>query len=89
MVITSVNNKAVDNIGKDLLEEIDYFNELVHDIKDDDINYSGMLCARLGNKVNMDFFKDKVINSLLNGLKEAENYKANKKIIFQYNQVFP
>lgn len=63
IIITSTNNKAVDNIGVELLKEIEYFTEFLGsgDIK-------GLFCARLGKQKNIDDFKAEMLNPLLKGL---------------------
>ena len=65
MVITSFNNKAVDNIGLDLLKELDYFSELVADEEED---YKGIACARLGNFENMGKFRHQFLQPLIRSL---------------------
>lgn len=69
MIIASANNKAVDNIGEDLLKEIDYFSEVIYE---NEKGYRGILCARLGNRNNMLEFRNIILNPLIAFLEDAK-----------------
>lgn len=57
IVISSTNNKAIDNIGLELLLEIPYFCDFAKTMEQDSTGpYSGSLCARLGNGKNIEHF---------------------------------
>lgn len=66
MMIASTNNRAVDNIGIELLNEIEYFSEVVQASEEE---YKGTLCARLGNRENMLEFRDEILSPLIDFLK--------------------
>ena len=56
-MISSTNNKAIDNIGLELLLEIPYFCDFAKTMEQDSTGpYSGSLCARLGNGKNIEHF---------------------------------
>ncbi|MBM7645971.1 hypothetical protein JOD45_002196 [Scopulibacillus daqui] len=71
IIVTSTNNKAVDNIGKELLAEIPYFERLASDNSE----MKGLFCARLGNNKNVQAFKQNVLTALMNALQNEENEK--------------
>ena len=77
MVLTSTNNDAVDNIGLELLREVEYFG----DIARDDLSrqygnetLKGIFCARLGKKDNMDSFNLGALRPLIKLLKSSDDY---------------
>lgn len=74
MIITSTNNKAVDNIGLELLQEIDYLSENLNSSE-----IKGMFCARLGNQTNINKFKSDLLHPLLNGLSSHNTSQDNVK----------
>lgn len=83
MVVTSTNNKAVDNIGIDLLKEVDYFSEIASEH-----GYKGILCARLGKIKNLDRFRDEALNPLIEFLGEAVyDEKEAKKCIAEFRKI--
>lgn len=65
MLIASTNNKAVDNIGVELLNELEYFSEVINESEKE---YKGILCAKLGNVYNMDEFRSLILIPLINYL---------------------
>lgn len=74
IVVTSTNNKAVDNIGKELLSEVSYFSQFVSErVENNQDAIAGLMCARLGNKRNIDQFRAKVLNPLKNGLQSNDS----------------
>jgi len=56
IIISSTNNKAIDNIGLELLKEVPFFSEFAETIKGTEQDYVGILCARLGNGDNIKNF---------------------------------
>lgn len=72
IIITSTNNKAVDNIGKELLEEIPYLNKYIKHNLQNEAGFQGLLCARLGKKENVDFFKNRMVRLLIEELKKDD-----------------
>jgi hypothetical protein len=84
MIITSTNNKAVDNIGMELLQEIDYLSESLSNSE-----IKGLFCARLGNKTNVNQFKAELLQPLLNGLSKDGTSQDNVKEEFLslYNEL--
>lgn len=69
MVITSFNNKAVDNIGIELLKELDFFSELT----DKEEGNKGVVCARLGKIDNMRNFRHQFLQPLIQRLGNISN----------------
>lgn len=88
MVITSTNNLAVDNIGKELLEEIPYFSEFIDAGKNQGLEYKGMICARLGKKDNINHFKLNIFKPFIEELRKIDNYKENKDIVNEFKSVY-
>ncbi|QOS80575.1 hypothetical protein JNUCC31_06635 [Paenibacillus sp. JNUCC31] len=70
MVLTSTNNKAVDNIGLELLKEVSYFEEFVKKKKGGE-ETKGFFCARLGNVINKTAFTKEFVPDFIKGLEEA------------------
>ncbi|QJC53546.1 hypothetical protein HGI30_19740 [Paenibacillus albicereus] len=66
MVLTSTNNKAVDNIGEDLLREVRFMSGVLESAGEAEAT---AFCARLGRKENMDSFKQQKLLGLLKGLR--------------------
>ena len=83
IVVTSTNNKAVDNIGEELLKEIPYLPSFLPEGS----TYAGMLCARLGNKKNVEQFQKDVFNPLLSGLKDTEEHGSSEGVIRNFNSI--
>lgn len=73
IIVTSTNNDAVDNIGKELLEEINFFNNVVSNVKE----YQGTLCARLGNSKNIENFKSNILSPFINKLSKTKMGREN------------
>ena len=95
MIITSINNRVVDNIGVELLKEIEYFSEVINE---NDKEYKGILCAKLGNVYNMDEFRSGILVPLINYLgtatydeEKARNYiaefRAIEEELYKYKDV--
>lgn len=90
ILVTSTNNKAVDNIGEELLEEISYFNHLVEVEDDSNKSLKGLMCARMGNMKNVNQFRRQVLEPLLEYLKtdEAEGCgRSEQEVVSQFNQM--
>lgn len=87
IVVTSTNNKAVDNIGEELLEEVNYFS----DILGININYNGILCARLGNFDNVEKFKKEILRPFINyfdkNVEEEFDESVKNKFDKRYNEL--
>ncbi|BBF43156.1 DNA helicase [Lachnospiraceae bacterium KM106-2] len=86
MVIASGNNKAVNNIGVELLKEIPYFKDL---LKESEYGYQGILCARLGKKENMNEFHVAILNPLIKYLKnyDVDEEEKAKECIAEFNEL--
>jgi len=72
VVISSTNNKAIDNIGLELLSEIEYFSGFADTITSDGYDYKGILCARLGRSENVKNFYDNIYEGFCEYLSEAD-----------------
>lgn len=83
IIVTSSQNKAVDNIGDELAKEIDYFRCL---------SDNGYFCARLGNQNNIDACRDQFhllkehLEEICNDNEELEKYSKNFKLYSHYYQ---
>ncbi|PFO12692.1 hypothetical protein COJ70_24290 [Priestia megaterium] len=88
IIITSTNNKAVDNIGQELLKEIPYFNKYLPDNLKKDMNFQGLLCARLGKKENLDFFKDHMLRVLIDGLNNETKEEAKEDFLVKFKKTY-
>jgi len=82
IIITSTNNKAVDNVGEELLREISYFN-FITEQNNDESEYKGIFCARLGKRGNRDIFKNKFLYPLLTFLSDDE-YEYDENLANKY-----
>jgi len=77
MVLTSTNNDAVDNIGLELLREVEYFSEIAKNNLSrqyENETLKGVFCARLGKKANMDSFNLGALKPLIELLKNSTCY---------------
>lgn len=89
MVIASGNNKAVDNIGKELLQEISYFSDVVSS----EDNIKGLLCAQLGKYDNLNNFRERMLNPLIdyliniNNCNEMDINTYKEKYLQLYNEI--
>ena len=81
VVISSTNNKAIDNIGLELLKEIEYFNDFASTIEHEEHNYMGMFCARLGKSKNVEDFYENFYANFRNYLNDAEISKKDARLI--------
>ena len=72
IIVTSSQNKAVDNIGSELAREVNFFN-----FEQD----NGFFCAKLGNKNNIDECKERFskledyISSICRGDEQMQKYR--------------
>lgn len=90
ILVTSTNNKAVDNIGEELLAEVDYFSQFITDTDDSDKTIAGLVCARLGKKDNVDKFRENVMDSLIKGLEtnHSQMYEeTEKQTLAKFNEM--
>lgn len=75
LIVTSTNNKAVENIGIELLSEIQYFKGVGNSNyipSDHNKELEGLFCAKLGKNENMTSFKLDALLKLIKHIKEAE-----------------
>ena len=70
IIVASTNNAAVDNIGLELMKEIDYFSEIARKYSE---SYNGILCARLGKSDNIKEFATKVLVPFIQFLEKSSN----------------
>ncbi len=90
IMLTSSNNKAVDNIGEELLAEVPYFHDFVKDTNDlTDGNITGFMCARLGKKDNINEFRSNVLEPFLKGLQsETTTYEqTEEQVLADFNSM--
>lgn len=77
IVISSTNNKAIDNIGFELLHEIEFFSGFASTIPHNERPYMGMLCARLGKSDNVEEFYENFYAGFCQHLGETEITKED------------
>ncbi|MBP1047290.1 hypothetical protein I6N96_13485 [Enterococcus sp. BWM-S5] len=70
IILTSTNNKAINNIGLELIKEVPFFSEFAASLNDETIN--GTLCARLGKYENVKNFHQNFFVPFLKYLADAE-----------------
>lgn len=88
IVISSTNNKAVDNIGVELLQEIPFFREFAERIQTDGAKYSGILCARLGRGDKIDEFYVSVLRPFCDFLElKTISEEDERKARDQFNEL--
>lgn len=88
IIISSTNNKAIDNIGIELLKEIPFFSDFVDTIScDKEGAYKGSLCARLGRNDNIETFYQNFFEPFCRYLAtydvDPQDAKATKSHYFQ------
>lgn len=85
IVLTSTNNKAVDNIGIELLEEIPFFSEIFNGVGKET---KGVLCARLGKKNNVENFYNDHFVKFIELLKNVNEDELSDKSLLQFNELW-
>ncbi len=93
MVLTSTNNDAVDNIGLELLREVEYFSDIAENNLSrqyENETLKGVFCARLGKKDNMDSFNLGALKPLIELLKNSTAYdeQLSLQLIESFKQVW-
>lgn len=75
LIVTSTNNKAIENIGIELLSEIQYFKGVGNSNyipSEHNKELEGLFCAKLGKNENMTSFRLDALLKLVKHIKEAE-----------------
>ena len=72
IVISSTNNKAIDNIGLELLREVAFFQSVPVKSKLMEQKCAGILCARLGNSGNIEDFYNSFFRPFCDFLENKE-----------------
>ncbi|PDO10700.1 MAG: hypothetical protein BLM47_05690 [Candidatus Reconcilbacillus cellulovorans] len=86
LIISSTNNRAVDNIGQELLREISYFPGV-----SSNPDFKGIFCARLGRKENIDQFSRECFDRLINELQKTDDNAATRvfeEVVSSFNSTF-
>jgi AAA domain/PLD-like domain len=87
MALTSTNNKAVDNIGVELLKEVAYFSQYVSEEQEKE-GYKGFFCARLGNSRNREEFVNHFVPMFLKGLEAKEEKDKEVEVLMQFTTAY-
>ena len=72
IVVSSTNNKAIDNIGFELQKEIEFFSGFANTIPHNETPYRGIICARLGKGRNVEEFYENFYAGFCQHLGETE-----------------
>lgn len=86
IIITSTNNLAVDNIGQELRNDIPYFSSILKTLIPPLENASGLFCAKLGKKDNMDEFRGKMAKILMQGLRSINEEASEDSLEIYQNK---
>lgn len=84
IVITSTNNMAVDNIGSELRKEIPFLSSFLNTLPELPEDTSGLFCARLGKKENIESFRQGLAKALINGLQNEPPAEPSLEVLDRY-----
>jgi len=86
IIIASTNNKAVDNIGIELLEELCFFKDFYSDSGVNGRDINGSFAARLGRSENVQEFKKNIFDVFLEKL-DKRKYEENDLLVEKFYEI--